>query len=104
MKNANSESMDIEKNSNLSENVKNFKDKASELGRDFKGLGEASKNLAQGTLYYVKDNAAEYYQRGMQKAHQLEEGLESKVRERPFTSLLIAAGVGYLFSLLWRRR
>jgi ElaB/YqjD/DUF883 family membrane-anchored ribosome-binding protein len=36
-------------------------------------------------------------------ASDLEEQLTDKVREKPLTSLAIAAGVGYLFALLARR-
>ena len=35
--------------------------------------------------------------------NQLEESLEDRIRNKPLQSVLIAAGVGMLFGLLWRK-
>jgi ElaB/YqjD/DUF883 family membrane-anchored ribosome-binding protein len=52
----------------------------------------------------IRDAVREQYQRGRDKARQWEEGVENYVQEKPLRSLLIAAGVGLLAGLLWRRR
>ena len=42
--------------------------------------------------------------KGRDKAVQIEHGVEDYVRAQPVKSLLIAAGVGLVLGILWRRR
>ena len=44
------------------------------------------------------------YQESRQSAVEWEQGLEASIREQPIRAVLIAAGVGVLFSLVWFRR
>src|SRR5688572_26805870 len=50
-----------------------------------------------------RQKAQEYYDQGRQKAMEYQENLESYVREQPVKAILIAAGVGLLVGMLWRR-
>ena len=51
----------------------------------------------------VKDSATEYYEAGRDKAMEWESQIEDYVRERPIKSLLMAAGVGALLGIIWKR-
>ena len=59
----------------------------------------------QATEYYEqgRERMQEYYDQGRDKAMEFEQNLEAYVREQPVKSLLIAAGVGCLLGILWRR-
>ena len=58
---------------------------------------------AQQQFENLRHTATEYYEQGKEKAMQWEQGLEDYVREQPVKSLLIAAGVGMLVGMIWRR-
>ena len=47
--------------------------------------------------------AAEGFEQAKAQARDVEEQLTETVREKPITSLAIAAGVGFLFAVLMRR-
>jgi ElaB/YqjD/DUF883 family membrane-anchored ribosome-binding protein len=58
---------------------------------------------AQDLATQGKEAAAEYYEQGRERVQEWQQQLEQQVREKPFQSLLIAAGVGLLIGLLKRR-
>jgi ElaB/YqjD/DUF883 family membrane-anchored ribosome-binding protein len=93
-----------EKAHNLSQHRAEVREKASALGHDVQELAHSTKNLAKETMGMLGENAQSYYQQGMQKAHQLEESLETKIRENPMRSCLIAAGIGLVIGALLKRR
>jgi ElaB/YqjD/DUF883 family membrane-anchored ribosome-binding protein len=51
----------------------------------------------------LRDQAADYYEQGREKAHEWQHGVEQYVQEQPIKALLIAAGVGMLLGILWKR-
>ena len=51
----------------------------------------------------LRDQANEYYETGRERAREWEQGLEQYVQEKPLQAVLIAAGVGVLLGLLWKR-
>ncbi len=66
------------------------------------GLGTARRAAAEGVeQLHAQGEAAMESLRG--NARDLEEQVLASVREKPVTSLAIAAGVGFLFALLSRR-
>lgn len=66
------------------------------------GYGTAKRAAAEGVEQLrVQSEAAMESLRG--NARELEEQVLASVRQKPLTSLAIAAGVGYLFALLSRR-
>ena len=67
-------------------------------------LGKITKNLAEDTMGLLGSNASDYYQQGLQKAQSLEKSIEKTIRENPLQSMAVAAGVGLLLGMLWRRR
>ena len=61
------------------------------------------RDAAQDKFNDLRDQAAEYYEQGRQRAMEWEHSLEEYVQQQPIKSLLIAAGVGALLGFLWRR-
>ena len=73
-----------------------LRDKASEVATNLR-------DAAAEKYENIKDSATEYYQAGRDKAVEWENQIEEYVRERPIKSLLMAAGVGILLGILWKR-
>ena len=81
-----------------------FREKAGDLGHDVQELGKITKNLAEDTMEFLGSNASGYYQQGRDRVQKLEKSIEKTIRENPLQSMAVAAGVGLLLGILWRRR
>jgi len=79
------------------------KDAASQIGQSAREIGSQVRDAATEQYSQVRDRANEYYEQGRQKAQEWEQGLESYVHEKPMQALLVAAGVGLLLGILWKR-
>ncbi len=77
---------------------------AKAVNEDLRGLGRATKEVAQEKMGDAKQKATEYYEQGKKKASEFEDQIESYVRQKPLKSVLIAAGVGILLGFLLSRR
>ena len=77
---------------------------AEEVSKDLKEMGGIVRDAAQEKLGHMRENATEYYEHGRDKVHGVASAFEHYVRERPATTLLIAAGIGLLFGRFWMRR
>nr|WP_295464644.1 hypothetical protein [Mesorhizobium sp.] len=64
---------------------------------------EAVKNIAQEGLSQARAKGEAAMQGLKSEAYDIEGEIVARVREKPVTSLAIAAGVGFLFALLARR-
>jgi ElaB/YqjD/DUF883 family membrane-anchored ribosome-binding protein len=73
------------------------RDKAAEVSQHLK-------DAATDKYTEVKDRATNAYNQGRETAEQWEQSLESYVQEKPLQAVLLAAGVGLLLGLLWKRR
>lgn len=51
----------------------------------------------------LRDTAQDYYEQGRQKAQERQHSLEDYVHEQPMKALLIAAGVGVLLGIIWKK-
>jgi ElaB/YqjD/DUF883 family membrane-anchored ribosome-binding protein len=51
----------------------------------------------------IKENAGEYYHEGLERAKNLEKTVETRIKQHPLQSLLIAIGLGFLVGMLLRR-
>ena len=87
-----------------------IKGKAQEAKEKLREMGSnASEQLNQvkesANEYYQqgREKAQEYYEQGRAKAMELEQNLEEYVRDQPLKAVMIAAGVGLLLGILWRR-
>jgi ElaB/YqjD/DUF883 family membrane-anchored ribosome-binding protein len=73
-----------------------IRDKASEMAG-------AVKEAASQQYERARDTAEEYYNQGREKAQQWERNIEEYVQEQPIKALMIAAGVGIVFGILWKK-
>lgn len=64
---------------------------------------EELRNAATEKYEQFRDTAKEYYEHGRERATEWEHGIEDYVREKPVQALLMAAGVGVILGLLWKR-
>jgi ElaB/YqjD/DUF883 family membrane-anchored ribosome-binding protein len=79
-------------------------EQAQQVGENLRNLGGQVRDAAREKYQQLSEQAQDYYQQGRQKAQEWEEGLESYIQEKPLQAVLIAAGVGVLIGLLWKRR
>lgn len=78
-------------------------EQAQQVGQNLRDLGGQVRDTAKEKYEQLSHQAQEYYEQGREKAREWEEGLESYIQEKPLQSVLIAAGVGVLLGLLWKR-
>ena len=69
-----------------------------------KKAGNVAQDATQDALEHLRENAAEYYERGRETVEGAASAFERYVREQPVKSLLMAAGAGLLFGRFWMRR
>jgi ElaB/YqjD/DUF883 family membrane-anchored ribosome-binding protein len=55
------------------------------------------------TARQVGETASQYYDQGREQLGALEGYLEDNIQHKPLQSILIAAGVGVLIGLLWKK-
>src|SRR5262245_9758551 len=77
---------------------------AGDIWDGVKQVGVEARHRAVGELEDMRDTAAGYVGQGRDKARDLGEVLEDQIRNRPVAALLTAAGCGFLFGAIWRRR
>ena len=80
-----------------------LRESAAQVGENLRDIGGQVRDVASEKYNELRDQASEYYEEGRQRAMEWEQGLEQYVQEKPIKSLLIAAGVGLLLGMLWKR-
>jgi ElaB/YqjD/DUF883 family membrane-anchored ribosome-binding protein len=80
-----------------------LKETAAQVGENLRNLGGQVREQATQQYEQLRDQASDYYEQGRQRAMEVEQSLEQYVHEKPIQSLLIAAGVGMLLGILWKR-
>lgn len=80
-----------------------IRDKAGEVAQGIRDIGSSARDAAREQYDHLRGTAQEYYEQGRARAQEWEQNLESYVQEKPLQALAIAAGVGLLVGLLWRR-
>lgn len=80
-----------------------LKDKAGEVASNIRDTASQLKDQAAEQFQSARETAAEYYQQGREKASQWEEEVETFVRDQPLKALAIAAGVGLVLGVIWKR-
>jgi len=78
--------------------------KVAKVKEDLQEVGGTVKNAAQEKLGQVRKKAAEYGEQGRDKVHGVACACEQYLRARPLTSVLVAAGVGWLLGRFWKHR
>ncbi len=84
--------------------MENLREKTSDIKSNLQDMGTAAKQMAQEQFEGARDTMAAYYEQGRERAMELEQSLESRIRERPIGSILVATGLGFLVGLLWMRK
>ena len=94
--------------SNPTATARGLGDAALEKGREVrdtvKQMGSSAKEMAQAGWESARDTAAEYLDKGREKAVELGETVEIQIRTRPIRSILIAAGIGFVAGMFLKRR
>jgi len=85
------------------EQAQGLADKATQVGQNLRELGSQARDMAGQKYDQLRDSATDYYQQGKERAMEWEHSLEQYVHEKPLQAVLIAAGVGVLLGLLWKR-
>ena len=80
-----------------------IKETAQQVQQNLREMGGQVKDVATQQYEHLRDQATEYYEQGRQRAQEMEQNLEQYVQEKPIQALLIAAGVGMLLGILWKR-
>ena len=80
-----------------------LKDKAAEVASNIRDTASQFRDSATEQFQNARETASEYYEAGREKASQWEEQIESYVREQPLKALAIAAGVGIVLGVIWKR-
>jgi ElaB/YqjD/DUF883 family membrane-anchored ribosome-binding protein len=88
---------------NAQEVGQQMRDQAQALGTQVREQVQELGTQAQQLGTQVKETASQYYEQGREGLQELNQTLETQIREKPLQSLLIAGGVGLLLGLLWRR-
>ena len=77
---------------------------AKEVTEDLQKMGETVRDAAQEKLGQAGDRASQYCEQGRDKVHGVACACEQFLRQKPLTSVLVAAGVGLLLGRFWLRR
>lgn len=80
-----------------------LKDTAQQIGQQARDLGSQVRDQATQKYQQLRDQATEYYGQGRDSAMEWEQSLETYVRDQPVKAVLIAAGVGVVLGMLWKR-
>jgi ElaB/YqjD/DUF883 family membrane-anchored ribosome-binding protein len=76
---------------------------AEQVTQNLRDLGGQVREAAREKYSQLSDQAQDYYDQGKHKAQEWEQGIESYIQEKPLQAVLIAAGVGVVLGLLWKR-
>jgi ElaB/YqjD/DUF883 family membrane-anchored ribosome-binding protein len=76
---------------------------AKQATQNLRDLGNQVRDAATEKYNQFSDQAKDYYNQGRDAAQQWEQSIEGYVQEKPMQALLIAAGVGLLLGVLWKR-
>jgi ElaB/YqjD/DUF883 family membrane-anchored ribosome-binding protein len=80
-----------------------LRDKATEVGQNLRDMGGQVRDAANEKYNQLRDQASQYYTQGRETAQEWEQNLEGYIQEQPLKAVLMAAGVGLLLGLLWKR-
>jgi ElaB/YqjD/DUF883 family membrane-anchored ribosome-binding protein len=76
---------------------------AQQVGQNLRDLGGQVRDAAREKYEQYTGQARDYYDQSRHQAEAWEHDLESYVKEKPLQALAIAAGVGLLLGLLWKK-
>jgi ElaB/YqjD/DUF883 family membrane-anchored ribosome-binding protein len=77
---------------------------AKEVIEDVQEMGGTVRDAAREKLAQAGEKAGDYCKQAQDKVQGVACACEQYVREKPLTSVLIAAGIGWLLGRFWKRR
>lgn len=80
-----------------------LRDTASQVQQNLRDMGTQVRDAATEQYNNLRGQASEYFEEGRMRAQEWEQSIEQYVQEKPIQSILIAAGVGMLLGILWKR-
>ena len=86
-----------------SSHAADIRNRAADVGDNVREMAGSAKEMARDTINRVRDTATDAYREGKERAARWQDDLESTIRDKPLTSILIAAGIGVVLGFLWRR-
>ncbi|HEY1922746.1 MAG TPA: hypothetical protein VGG44_08260 [Tepidisphaeraceae bacterium] len=81
-----------------------LKHKVADVAEDVRAMGGQVGKAAREQYENLRSKASDYVEQGRGKAEEWESDLEGYIKAKPVQALLVAAGVGVILGLLWRRR
>ncbi len=81
----------------------NLGETAAQVGQNIRDLGSQARDAATEQYENVRHQAQEYYDQGRERAREMQQTLEQYIQDQPVKSLLMAAGVGVILGILWKR-
>jgi ElaB/YqjD/DUF883 family membrane-anchored ribosome-binding protein len=81
----------------------NLGETAAQVGQNLRDLGSQARDTATQQYEQYRQQAQEYYEQGRERAREVQQNLEQYVQDQPVKALLIAAGVGMLLGIIWKR-
>lgn len=87
----------------LPEAAGQLRDTAAQMGQQVRDLGGQVRDQAQQKYQQLREQATQYYGQSRDSAVEWEQGLETYVKDQPIKAVLIAAGVGVVLGMLWKR-
>jgi ElaB/YqjD/DUF883 family membrane-anchored ribosome-binding protein len=81
-----------------------LKHKVADVADDVRAVGGQVGKAAREQYENLRSRASDYVEQGREKAEEWEDSVESYIKAKPVQALLMAAGVGVILGLLWRRR
>ena len=81
-----------------------FRDETRPVLEGLREAGEAAKRVAAENWETLRDSAGGYLEIGREKAREMSEVVQEKVRREPTKALAIATIAGFALGLLWMRR
>jgi ElaB/YqjD/DUF883 family membrane-anchored ribosome-binding protein len=82
----------------------NITEQASTIAKDFQEVGNTARRMASDSVETIRDSANQYLDEGRARVRELSETMQHRVQDQPMTSVLIAAGIGFVLGVLWVRR
>lgn len=80
-----------------------LREKTGDIKQNLQDMGSTAKQVAQEQFEGMRDTMSSYYSQGRERAMELEHSLEDRIRERPISSICVAAGAGFLLGMFLTR-
>jgi len=88
----------------MSTTSKRLDKQATKVKHDLHEMDGTVRDAAQQKINQMGETASEYFEQGRHKVYGIACASEQFIRERPLTSIVMAAGVGWLLGRFWKRR